>query len=137
MKVANSIDEDVQSAQGDELLTLLSKGMVAPVAAAAVSGELVALAGEGQLPLVTYSGQPGSGAVPARSVVDLHGAHIGQGVVLLFDGGDVHKPIVIGVLRNDQGWPLQERIGQVEVSANGERMIVSAQQQLVLRCGKA
>ena len=35
------------------------------------------------------------------------------------------------------GWPLAEAPAQVEVDADGERMIVSAKEQLVLRCGKA
>jgi hypothetical protein len=35
------------------------------------------------------------------------------------------------------GWPLADRVDQVEVDADGERMIVSAKEQVVLRCGKA
>jgi Domain of unknown function (DUF6484) len=70
-------------------------------------------------------------------VVDLHGAHIGQPVVLMFEGGDAGRPIVMGVLRQAEGWPLAEAPAQVELDVNGERMIVSAKEQLVLRCGKA
>jgi len=69
--------------------------------------------------------------------VDLHGPHMGQGVVLMFEGGDVHQPIVMGVLRGQAGWPLAEPPATVDVDADGERMIVSAKEQLVLRCGKA
>jgi len=43
----------------------------------------------------------------------------------------------MGVLREGVGWPLEERPGRVEVDADGERMIVSAKEQVVLRCGKA
>jgi hypothetical protein len=43
----------------------------------------------------------------------------------------------MGVLREGEGWPLDQKPGQVEVDADGERMIVSAKEQLVLRCGKA
>ena len=43
----------------------------------------------------------------------------------------------MGVLREGHGWPLDDKSGQVEVDADGERMIVSAKEQLVLRCGKA
>jgi hypothetical protein len=75
--------------------------------------------------------------VRARTVVDLHGVHIGQSVVLMFEGGDADRPIVMGVLRQTEGWPLAEPPAEVEVEANGERMIVSAREQLVLRCGKA
>lgn len=104
---------------------------------AVVTGELVAITDAGRTPLVLFAGQQGSAAVRARAAVDLHGAHIGQPVVLMFEDGDASRPIVMGVLRQAEGWPLAEPPAQVEVDANGERMIVSAREQLVLRCGKA
>jgi len=55
----------------------------------------------------------------------------------MFECGDPAKPIVMGVLREGEGWPLADRPGRVEVDADGERLIVSAKEQLVLRCGKA
>jgi phage baseplate assembly protein gpV len=69
--------------------------------------------------------------------VDLHGAHIGHQVVLMFDGGDPAKPIVMGVLRDAAGWPLDDQPGTVQVDADGERLVVRARTQLVLRCGRA
>ncbi|KQW59235.1 DUF6484 domain-containing protein [Variovorax sp. Root411] len=101
------------------------------------TGELIAIADEGQTPLVVFGGQPGTAAVRARSVVDLHGAHIGRQVVLMFEDADPARPIVMGVLRGAQGWPLPDAPAQVEVDADGERMLVSAKDELVLRCGKA
>jgi hypothetical protein len=55
----------------------------------------------------------------------------------MFEGGDPFSPIVMGVLRDGDGWPLPEQPGQVEVDADGERLIVSAREQVVIRCGKA
>jgi len=104
---------------------------------AAIVGELIAIADDGRTPLLLYPGQPGTAAVRARSTVDLHGAHVGQSVVLMFEGGDASRPIVVGVLRPAAPWPLDEPPGQVHVEADGERMIVSASRQLVMRCGKA
>jgi hypothetical protein len=43
----------------------------------------------------------------------------------------------MGVLREGAGWPLEQKPDQVEVDADGKRMIVSAREELVLRCGKA
>jgi len=43
----------------------------------------------------------------------------------------------MGVLRPAQGWPLADPPAQVDVDADGQRMVVSAKDQLVLRCGKA
>lgn len=102
-----------------------------------VTGELIAIADEGRSPLVLFACQHGSAAVRARTVVDLHGAHIGQPVVLMFEGGDASLPIVMGVLRQSAGWPLADTPAQVEVDVNGERLVVSAKEELVLRCGKA
>jgi hypothetical protein len=140
MKVANQVESPIEPderADGDELFTLLSKAAIAPSFAGVVTGELVALATDGRTPLVTFPGQPTASAAAARSVVDLHGAHVGSAVVLLFDGGDPSKPIVMGVLRSDNGWPLSDRPGQVDVTPDGERLVVTAKEQLVLRCGKA
>ncbi|WP_432729326.1 DUF6484 domain-containing protein [Variovorax sp. W6] len=106
---------------------------------ATVVGELVAIADEGRTPLVVFAGQPGTAALRARSVVDLHGAHIGRAVVLMFEQADPARPIVMGVLRGAAGWPQSEvpAPAQVEVDADGERLLVSARAQMVLRCGKA
>lgn len=104
---------------------------------AVVIGELIGMKDEGRTPLVLFPGQHGSAALAARTVVDLHGPHIGSKVVLMFEGADLDRPIVMGVLREDEGWPLADRPGQVEVDIDGERLIVSAREQLVLRCGKA
>jgi len=45
-------------------------------------------------------------------------------------------PIVVGVPRGQEACPLPERPHAVEVDADGQRMIVAAKAQLVLRCGK-
>lgn len=100
-------------------------------------GELIAMTDEGCTPLVLCPNQPGTAAIKARTMVDLHGPHIGKKVVLMFEDGDSAKPIIIGVLREDAGSPFTEQPGQVEVDADGERMIVSAKSEIVLRCGKA
>jgi hypothetical protein len=102
-----------------------------------VIGELVAISQEGRRPLVIYPSQTDTAALPARTVVDLHGKHIGKAVTLMFENGDPTRPIVTGVLREHEAWPLEEPPDQVEVDADGARMIVSAKEQLVLRCGKS
>jgi hypothetical protein len=106
------------------------------VQAGVIVGELIGVTDEGRIPLVLYPGQPGTAALRARTVVDLHGPHIGRSIVLMFEGANPSRPIIMGVLREGEGWPLDQKPGQVEVDADGERMIVSAKEQLVLRCGK-
>lgn len=100
-------------------------------------GRLLALVDEGRTPLVAYAGQPGNGALRARSVVDLHGSHVGQDVVLGFERRDPSRPIILGVVRGQSGWPLSQTPEHVTVEADGQRMVVVADRELVLRCGKA
>ena len=103
----------------------------------AVIGILIGFKDEGCTPLVLFPGQSSSAAVAAASAIDVHGTHIGRQVVLIFENGDSRRPIIVGLLKSTQAWPLPEQPGQVEVDADGERLIVSAREQLVLRCGKA
>lgn len=103
----------------------------------AVVGELLALVDDGCGALVCYPGQPGTAALLARTLVDLQGAHIGRSVVLNFEHGDARRPLVMGVIREPGRWPLAQAPAQVEVDVDGARMLLSAREQLVLRCGKA
>lgn len=134
---------DANEAAPAELLGRLLQRHVGPAAAesaavvpSVVVGHLVALADSGRCPLVSYPDLRGS-ATPAGTIVDLHGSHIGQPVVLAFDGGDCTRPIIMGVLRGATAWPLDPQPGNVEIHADGQRMVVTASEQLVLRCGQA
>lgn len=88
-------------------------------------------------PLVIYPGQPGTAAVTARASVDLCAEHIGHEVTLVFEDGDPAKPIVTGRIRVPSPWPASERPPQVDVDADGRRVILTAKDQLTLKCGKA
>src|SRR5258708_34703811 len=68
-------------------------------------GILIGMRDNGCTPLIVYSGQPDSAALPARATVDLHGAHVGRDVVLMFEDGDPRRPLVLGGL-NQQSAPL-------------------------------
>jgi len=142
------VDEvDTQFDQGAALLSPLlrgtthvrsAEGTLSPSAmSSVVIGELLAIGDRGTTPLIRYPGQPGSSAIAARSSVDLHGPHIGESVLLMFEHGDPLRPVVVGVLRGSTGWPEADKPAQVDVDVDGQRMIVSAKEQLVLRCGKA
>jgi Domain of unknown function (DUF6484) len=134
-------EEDAAVAELQELLAAPVEVRDAPPSQSArtegvVVGTLVGMRGSHE-PLVVYPGQPGTAAIGARTTVDLHGVHIGHEVTLMFEGADPLRPIVMGCIRGHKGWPLDDRPGQIEVDADGERLIVSAKEQLVLRCGKA
>lgn len=77
--------------------------------------------------------------VPARSTVPLRRSMIGRDVVVLFDGGDFQRPIVVGVIEV-QG--LDASVSRslphgVTVEVDSERHIITAEREIVLRCGEA
>lgn len=102
-----------------------------------VVGTLVGLSDNGTTPLVTYRGQPGVAPLAARTTVDLHGPHVGRDAVLMFEDGDPVRPIIVGCIRQPGDRSLPELPGRVELDVDGERLVVTATQGLVLRCGKA
>jgi hypothetical protein len=106
-------------------------------AADVVVGTLAGFTDNGTTALVTYVGQPANAALHARTTVDLHATHIGRDVVLMFEGGDPSRPIIVGCIKGAGGQSSPEVSGKVEVDADGERLVVSANHGLVLRCGKA
>jgi hypothetical protein len=128
----------LEDAGADGLLSLLDRRALGSTTSlpGVVVGRLVGIKA-GRTPLVSYDCQPTTAACAARSVVDLRGVHVGSPVVLVFEDGDPQKPIVVGVIRVDGRWPLESKPGQVEVDADGERLVVSATSTLVLRCGRA
>lgn len=82
-------------------------------------------------PLVVFAGNPKDHAVVARSTAELTYDMIGCDVALLFDGGDVAKPLVVGRIVD----PAQT--DKQSIIRDGELVRVTAQEQLELRCGKA
>lgn len=102
-----------------------------------VVGTLVAFRDHGATPFVTYHDQPGVAPLAASSTVDLQAPHIGQSVVLMFEGNDPARPIVLGVVRQGTPAAFSQAGGGVEVEADGQRLVVTAERGLVLRCGKA
>jgi Domain of unknown function (DUF6484) len=117
-----------------EQIAAVTSGEAREFIGGVIVGKLVAFGGDGATPLVIFAGQPGTAALVARSIVDLHGAHVGHEVVLMFEDGKARLPIVMGVVRGAADVPAAR---QLQVDTDGERLVVSAREQLVLRCGKA
>ena len=90
-----------------------------------------------QQPLVVFPGQEGSAALVARTIAHLGGVSFGAEVLLQFDQGDVGRPIILGVMQNPAAWTSAIAGHQLDIDADGKRLQIQAQDQIVLRCGEA
>jgi Domain of unknown function (DUF6484) len=145
-------------------------------AAAAVARELVHAAGAAAVLIgriapgsrpdriaVEFEGNGGT-PVPARSTVALdaetlaRAARERQGAVLVFEGGDAARPVLLGLLAAPSPSPLidsaieetrrsagaaraaapaAQRKDDIEARLDGKRVVLEAREEIVLRCGDA
>ena len=83
--------------------------------------------------------EPGAEPVAARLCIDWDAERLAQAVeqrraaVLAFEDGDVTRPLVIGVVTPVQ--PAAREDFVVEADADGRRVRLQAQEQIVLQCG--
>ena len=91
----------------------------------------------GRQPLVLFPGQSGSAAIPARATVNLQGTSMGTAIVLQFDQGDINKPVVLGVIQTPDDATESLSSENIQLECDGKRLLVSAQDEIVLRCGDA
>ena len=80
-------------------------------------------------------GSPGQ-IVPARSTATLRRAMVGSEVLVVFIGGDLTQPVITGVLQTPAVAAAAAEPG-VAVQVDGERHLISAEREIVLRCGDA
>ena len=105
-------------------------------------GSLVAVDPDG-VPMVDYQGNT-SGPLPAVVAVPLDREALAAAAtahaeaVLLFDGGDPLKPILVGLVKSAAPKPAPRTTKQaIDVKIDGKSMLFDAQEEIVLRCGNA
>jgi hypothetical protein len=85
-----------------------------------------------------------SESTAARSMAALGEGDLGRDVAVLFEGGDPRRPVVMGRMHTSP--PAAARATNEapaapapapEVEADGERLVFSAEKEIVLRCGKS
>ena len=99
-------------------------------AIAAVRGVLCGFDEHGD-PLIDFPSKADRTPVTAISTVPLQPADVNREVVLVFEDGDPDRPIIVGLRQP----PQTQRALSVEI--DGDRLVYTAQNELVLRCGKA
>jgi hypothetical protein len=129
---------------GDQPIALTEKDDDSNKIEGIVIGRLVCLEGKnsGQM-AADWPGNTNGGPLPVISTVSLRPEDEGRDVALAFEAGDPGKPIVVGLIHRDEievGAGSSEKakeISGVSVERDGERLILTAQNEIVLRCGKS
>lgn len=99
-----------------------------------VRGLLVTIAEDGT-PMVDFDGNPRKEPVPAISTIAIAQSDTAREIVLMFEDADAHRPIILGLVQSPASLPGQALPS--EVSLDGERVTLTAEKEIVLRCGQA
>lgn len=92
---------------------------------------------ENDEPMVAFPGNPIEAAVPAGSTIQFTVDDIGKEVALLFEGGDLHKPLIIGKIQHASKDHSKCQFKQMAAEIDGETIVLSAKNEIVLKCGKS
>ncbi len=68
----------------------------------------------------------------ARTTIPLDGSAVGRQVAVMFEGGRPTHPVVVGIIQTTEG-----ASGSRNVKLDGDRLTLTAEHEVVLRCGKA
>ncbi len=101
-----------------------------------VIGVFLSIDGQGQ-PLVAFPGNPLETAIPARSTAQMQSEDIGCEVALMFEGGDPEMPLIIGKIQHADAETNLQKEGPATAELDGESIVLSARQNITLKCGKA
>jgi len=85
-----------------------------------------------EAPLVVFPGNAKETAVRARSLTEMSSDMIGAEVALLFEDGDVRRPLIVGRIVE----PIRKTQAP-QVIRDGEQVRIVGQERIELRCGKA
>src|SRR5438477_4944779 len=110
----------------------------APGLAGAVTARLQGFDLEDRPQLVGLPDLPNE-IVTARTTVPLSRTQLGAAVVVVCERGDMRLPIVVGVIQHKSpgGAPAAAAPRQVSVQADEDRILLSANREIVLSCGDA
>jgi hypothetical protein len=132
---ARTSTESNSSPQASSLLDLIAgeKSSATNSIGGVVVGKLAGFDHTGR-PLVNFVADTPRERIMARSVIALGANQVGSDVVLAFERGDSREPIIVGSLWQSDSSAQQRPI---EAELDGERVVLTAKKEIVLRCGKA
>lgn len=122
-----------------------------------IIGTLVEIDKQGQ-PLIDFSENPTAHPLVAMTTLGMTAKHVGRQVALLFANGNLHKPVIMGMIHSplldmlenfDQTQTITDRnetknVIELESDAqvddvliDGKRMVFEAKEEIVFKCGEA
>ncbi len=87
--------------------------------------------------LVAFPGNPDETAIPARSTTQMQSEDVGCEVALLFEAGNPRLPLIVGKIQNPENRQSVQENAPETAELNGESIVLSARQNITLKCGKA
>lgn len=116
-------------------LTLL-RGAPIRTGQGVVIGTLTGFDASGEI-LVDFPGNPSTQSLTAPSAVAVKRKDVGREVVLQFLDADIGKPVVLGLLLPPDPTQSEAKSPLLEAEIDGQKITLTAQDEIVLRCGKA
>ena len=101
-----------------------------------VRGVIIGLSDNGD-PLIDFYANPHAKPIAAATTVVVEHADIGRDAVLAFEDGDCTCPIIVGIIRTGSKAEAPKQKQAIQVSADGQSVSISADKEIVLRCGEA
>lgn len=86
-------------------------------------------------PLVDFPANPKASGVVAQTCVSLIPANIGRRLILAFEENDHERPVILGFLHEPE--VASTDVSRLNVQIDGERLVFSADREIVIRCGEA
>ena len=130
----------VEESAASEFDALTTRAVTTPAAVPATAAAVTARFDGFDLedrPLVSKLAEAPGEVLVARTTVALRRADIGSTVVLLFERGDQRQPIIVGVIQQGRRDEAATAAPLVSVQADDDRMVITAEREIVLRCGDA
>jgi hypothetical protein len=103
--------------------------------AGAVRGVVGGLSAQGE-PLVDFCGNSTGRQLIAIATVAVRPEDVGKEAILLFEDGDPTRPLLVGLVQSPSA--SQDNSGNIaDVTMDGRRLTLTAEQEICLRCGDA
>lgn len=101
-----------------------------------IFGHLVALTEDGGF-LVQFPGNPSAEPCRALAVVEINERRVGSPVALSFVEGNIQQPLILGFIRTSASEVESPSHQTFELQQDGKRLVISAEQELILKCGES